>query len=203
MAVVNLKKRITDNKDQYHEYVKSSDSLIYVQGDYQLDSSGADCLALSVGDCWYDNGRYIKIGEKGVKVRKQSTVVIVTQERIALPLNLYGLIFGSGKNIYSGGFVSSGKIDPGFMGRLKIAYYNGSNEEVVLKVGERIGYCMFVDAERECSGLGINDSIKDPVIERLGKWERFKNFLFRNANIIVPSMISIIGIIVSIILGGN
>ena len=84
-----------------------------------------------------------------------------------------------------------------------IAYYNGSNEEVVLKVGERIGYCMFVDAERECSGLGINDSIKDPVIERLGKWERFKNFLFRNANIIVPSMISIIGIIVSIILGGN
>lgn len=203
MAIVNLIKRITNNKEKYHEYVKSSDSLIYVKEEYQLDSSGADCLALSVGECWYDNGRYIKIGEKGVKVRRRSTVVIVTQESIALPLNIYGLIFGSGKNIYSGGFVSNGKIDPGFMGRLKIAYYNGSNKNVYLKSGERIGYVVFLEAERECKSLNIYDSMKDPVIVRLGKWERFKNFLFRNAYIIIPSLISILGIITSIILGGN
>lgn len=195
MPIVNLKKRITTDQEKYNNHMKSSDSLIFVQGQYAIDQSGTDCLALSVGDCWYENGRYIKIPDEGVKVKARSSIVFMTQEKIATPLNVYGLIFGAGTNIYTGGFLSTGKIDPGYVGRLKIGYYNGSSKSIVLKRGERLGYCLFFTSEHEIKTHPIIDSGEQPRIIKLSKLERVKRFVNNNISVIISAVSAVMAVV--------
>ena len=199
MAVVNLSKRLTTNYKTYDQYIKSSDSYIYEEGEYSTDESGPDCLTLSVGNCWYDKIRYIGIDPKrGLKVRPHTGVVIETNEVIALPLNVYGLIFGAGSNIYKGILISGGKIDPGFNGKLRIGYYNAGNETINLKTGDKLGYAIFFNSESDLGIFSKRPGVQAPVLPAL-KWnKRLKRWLKRNCYQIITICIAIASLIVAI-----
>lgn len=201
MAVINLNKRVTDNADEYAKYSRSSDSLIFIKGEWKADESGPDCLSLTVGKCWYDNARYIEIDfSKGIKIKPHASVVLETAEEIALPLNMYGLLFGAGSNIYKGAFISSGKIDPGFSGKLRIGYHNGSEKTVVLKRGDKLAYCIFVGTECGLEHTPIPHALRQPTVGTMSRRERLKRWFCQNAYQIMAIFLSTVSIIVSVVL---
>lgn len=203
MPIVYLKRRITGDETEFNKCVNSADSLLFLEGfdsanTGTFDQSGMDCLSLRVGNKWFDRSRYVQISRKGIKVKPHSSVVIETQERIALPLNMYGLLFGTGKNIYSGGFISNGKIDPGFSGNLRIGFYNGSNHKIVLKTGDKIAYSIFMDMESERETMPVFTVSASPAAVKLKWWELFKLWFMDNVNLSI--IISICAIVVSILI---
>lgn len=201
MAIVNLSRRVTNNADEYSKYSRSSDSLIFVKGNLATDESGPDCLALTVGQCWYDNARYIEIdSKKGIKVKPHTSVVLETAEEIALPLNVYGLLFGAGSNIYRGAFISSGKIDPGFSGKLRIGYHNGSSKTVTIKRNDKLAYCIFIGTECGLEHTPLPMASGQPVIKAMSRRERFLRWFTQNAYQILAILLSTISIIVSIVI---
>lgn len=201
MAIINLNRRITNDIDMYNNFSRSSDSLIFVNGNWSTDESGPDCLLLTVGSCWYDNARYLEINAlKGIKIKPHASIVIETAEEIALPLNMYGLLFGAGSNIYKGTFISSGKIDPGFSGKLRIGYHNGSDKTVILKPGDKLAYCIFIGTECGLEHTPLPGILSQPAVGVMSLRERFKKWFTQNAYQILAVMLSTISIIVSIVL---
>lgn len=201
MAIVHLNKRVTNSTDEYNKYLRSSDSLIFVKGNWTADESGPDCLSLKVGECWYDNARYIEIdSKKGIKIKPHGSIVLETAEEIALPLNMYGLLFGAGSNIYKGAFISSGKIDPGFSGKLRIGYHNGSDKTTILKRGDKLAYCIFIGTECGLEHTPLLKALSQPAMETMSKRERFQRWFTQNAYQILAIMLSTISIIVSVVL---
>lgn len=181
MPIVNLRKRHTSDFDEFSKYEKSSDSLVFSNGEMKLDDSGPDCMTLSAGECWYDKGRYVAIDpDKGIKVRPHEGVVIETLEHIALPLNIYGLIFGAGSNIYKGAFVSNGKIDPGYNGKLRIGYHNASNDVMTIRTGDKLAYVLFVTSETNLDNASKALKIQAPEISILTKKEKVLSWLKKN-----------------------
>lgn len=201
MAIVHLNKRVTDNVDEYNNFMRSSDSLIFLKGNWTTDESGPDCLSLTVGQCWYDNTRYIEIDPKnGIKIKPHASIVLETAEDIALPLNMYGLLFGAGSNIYKGAFISSGKIDPGFSGKLRIGYHNGSDKTTILKRGDKLAYCIFIGTECGLEHTPLTNALSQPAMGTMSKRERFQRWFTQNVFHILPILLSTVSIIVSIIL---
>lgn len=201
MSIINLNKRITNDIDLYNNFSRSSDSLIFIKDSWTTDESGPDCLLLTVGRCWYDNARYLEINSrKGIKIKPHASIVIETSEEIALPLNMYGLLFGAGSNIYKGTFISSGKIDPGFAGKLRIGYHNGSDKTVILKTGDKLAYCIFIGTESGLDHTPISGFLSQPAVGVMSLRERLKKWFSQNAYQIIAVVLSIISIIVSIVL---
>jgi len=200
MSIVHLNRRITNNTDEYSQYSRSSDSLIFVKGGWRTDESGPDCLSLTVGQCWYDNARYIEIdAKKGIKIKPHASVVLETAEEIALPFNMYGLLFGAGSNIYRGAFISSGKIDPGFSGKLRIGYHNGSDKTTILKRGDKLAYCIFIGTECGLEHVPLPGALSQPAVGVMSKRERFQRWFTQNAYQILAITLSTISIIVSVV----
>lgn len=201
MAIINLNRRITQDIDSYSNFSRSSDSLIFVKDHWQTDESGPDCLLLTVGQCWYDNARYLEIdAQKGIKIKPHASVVIETSEEIALPLNMYGLLFGTGSNIYKGAFISSGKIDPGFSGKLRIGFHNGSDKTTVLKPGDKLAYCIFIGTECGLMHTPLPSILNQPAVGVMSLRERLKKWFIQNAYQILAVTLSIISIVVSVVL---
>lgn len=196
MSIVNLSKRITSDFSAYERCAESSDSLIYVEGNYNTDKNSPDCLALTVGDSWFDKDKYVTIdSKKGIKVKPHTGIVIKTNEKIILPLNVYGILFGAGRNIYRGAFVSNGKIDPGFHGNLRIGYHNAGTETIVLKPGDKLAYAFFLTSESEIPSTVaslVSQEIK--AVPALSFKERFGRWLRNN----IPNIFSVVSIIIAI-----
>lgn len=147
MSIVDLGSRITDDWETYKHYIKSSESYVYVEGG--AVTIGPASLNLTVGDVWYDcsKKKKYKIPSKGVPVKPGDSIIITTKQRIAVPYNVFGVVFGTGKNIFKGGFVSCGRIHPGFCDKLNIGYYNGSNLTIVFEPDDLLACCSFFDIE--------------------------------------------------------
>ena len=109
MAVLDLHTRLTDDYDEYSQNTNSSSSKIHIKGTTIIDGSGQECMKLSVGETWFYNNKYIGIPDKGIKVKPRESVVVVSEQKISLPSNVFGIVFGVGKNIFKGGFVANGK----------------------------------------------------------------------------------------------
>ena len=113
---------------------------------------------------------------------------------------MYGLLIGAGRNIYRGAFISSGKIDPGFAGRLRIGYHNGSDKTIILKRGDKLAYCIFIGTECGLEHVPLPKTLSQPAIGIMSKRERFLRWFTQNAYQILAIMLSTISIIMSVIL---
>ena len=166
MSIIDLNCRITQNWDEYNNAIKSSKSLIHVNGDVLLDNVGPASMNLTVGNRWYNcaEKKYYQISDKGIKVKPGKSIIVETKQKIAVPYNVFGIIFGTGKNIFKGGHVSTGKINPGFHGELKIGYYNGGDSVIVFKPGNLLACCSFFEIERTLDSP-LESYLKDPEPE--------------------------------------
>jgi dUTPase len=149
MSIVDLNHRLTENYEDYYRLNKSSDSLVYVNGEVLL-VDGPSSLELTVGETWYDCNdgiNYEVLNNGNLTIKSGSAAVIETEQIIGLPTNIFGLVTGKGKFIFQGILVSSGKIDPGFHDHLRIGLYNGGKEPLILKRGDAFCSCCFFQLE--------------------------------------------------------
>lgn len=199
MAVVDLGNRITKDWDEYNECVKSSDSLIFIDGDIILKDVGPASVNVTVGDKWHDleRGKVYKITDSGIKVKSGENILIETSQRIALPNNVFGVLYGTGKNIFRGGFISSGKINPGFNGYLKVGYYNGNKKTICFKPGDLLACCTFFNVETTTNNaLEYYINTPEPQFLETRNIVKILMWLKKNWYVIVTICISITSIIV-------
>jgi len=202
MSIVDLKSRLTLDWNAFNEYMKSSDSLICIDGPIILADDGPAAVDLSIGDRWLDhrdNTQYL-IPKEGLHLKPNQSTVVVTQQRIALPLNVFGLVTGKGKYIFQGVFISSGKVDPGYNGRLKIGLYNGSEHTIVLKTGEPFYSCCFFQMESSLDAP-LRSYETEPTLRpsHLPRRVRIANWLKVSWKAIIPMIISLVAVIVALL----
>ncbi|WHX49379.1 hypothetical protein QNH46_01415 [Paenibacillus woosongensis] len=145
--IVDLKNRVTTELRSYNNYIKSSDSLLYISK-LNVKEDNACSLEFTVGDVYSTgNQQWTDFPEEGILLKCNESVIIETNEEIGVPFNMFGLVTGVGRNIQKGLFVSTGKIDPGFRARLKIGILNTNKKKQILKKGDLLCTCFFVQLE--------------------------------------------------------
>ncbi|MEJ5092585.1 hypothetical protein GEO21_21340, partial [Sphingobacterium faecium] len=152
MAIVNINRRMTSEYEKFQKSKKSNDSLIYVD---KIPSRSPHELSLDlhVGDIYeiVNQNKKYKISEQGLVLSPGQSILIEINEFIEIPNNIFGIVTGKGSKIFQGIFISTGKIDAGFSGHLKIAIYNGSNKKITLKKEDSLCSCIFLNMDTTVS----------------------------------------------------
>lgn len=202
MPVIDLNRRVTDDWNKYNRNLKSYESYIFLQdGNADIIQSGTS-ITITVGDIWYNTKKNtdIKITDKGIKIKSKKYVVLVSGQSLALPYNVYGIVVGKGINIFSGGVISTGKIVPGYNGKLRIGFFNASNRTIVLHKGDVLGSCVFFNTEATGFGRNINENYGIvPALEELSTKGMIIEWICDNWDKILSLMFSLVAIIVSIL----
>lgn len=152
MSVVDLKKRSSSDWDKIHECLQSTDSKVFIDPRKE-ESIGPASMDIEVGDAYIIPGsnESFKIPEEGIKVKPKQAVVLYTRQRFKLPYNIFGVVTGKGKYIFKGCFLSTGKIDPGFEGCLKIGFFNGGCLRITLKPNDVFATVFFLNTDMTIS----------------------------------------------------
>lgn len=203
MSVVDLETRLTKSWDDYNNNLKSSDSLIFIEPhSYNIDD-GPSSLDLTVGDRFFfhDHGQHFTITNDGVYIEPFNALLLETEQRVCLPLNIFGIVIGKGHQIFQGTFISSGKINPGFKGKLNIGLYNGSRKRIHIKRGQPLCSCVFFQMESNMSSpLKSYDSKNQIENVYLTKLQKLVNIYKANIQLITH-ILSIIALIVALFVG--
>lgn len=174
MSIVDLLHRNSDNNSLCEKCKLSPDSLIYISPKPPANALSPISCDISVGtECYRPNtGKKYSLTEDGIKVQSGESVVIYAYEHIRTPFNVFGLVTGKGKYIYQGCMVASGKIDPGFDGRLRICFYNGGKRAIVLKPKEAFCTVFFVNTDYTLSAPLYSGQEKPLPIDNAMGWKR-------------------------------
>jgi dUTPase len=199
MSVVDLCHRATANWDAFNRCVRSCDSLIFFENDIPLVSDPPGSIDLCVGSRWFDptQGRFYAVEESGLQVKAQSCVVIEVGQRIAIPHNVMGFVTGKGRFIFQSALISTGKIDPGFDGRLRIGFFNASSQVIVLRRNDPFCSCCFLNTESEAKHPKRYETEPTPQTSPIPRSVLVKRFLLENWKVIVPIGISIAALAIS------
>ena len=154
MSLVDLKHRLTTDFEQFQKWKRSSDSLVYISASddtklKELLFDAPSSLDLTVGDQWFScaDNAFWKIPSSGVTIKPQTSVVLETEQRVGVPLNVFGLVTGKGHYIFQAVIISPGKIDPGFANKLRIGVFNGGTQPITLQSGTAFCSCCFFSLE--------------------------------------------------------
>ena len=193
MAVCDLSKRITDDWALFNALKMSNESLVFVDGGIFLEESGPTSINVTVGSQVYSKGTYTEISGDGITLQPGYSILLETKQRFALPNNVYGLISGVGRNIFRCGFVSSGKINPGFDGKLRIGYYNGNEAPITFKPDDLLCCCTFFEIETTLS-VPLQEYLQTPpplpAIVEFDSATRVKKWLSSNWQFILSMLLS-------------
>lgn len=180
MAIINLDKRVTDDWSVRCNNLESPDSFIYIKDRANEKVVNPASMEIEVGDVYIlpGNSQQYKIPEDGLSIDPKQSVVIYSRQKISLPYNAFGLVTGKGNYIFQGCFISSGKIDPGFDGFLKIGFYNGSNKRILLQKGAGFASVFFMGTDFTMSS-GLEDYQTAPPADtkQISKWRVCWNFV--------------------------
>lgn len=200
MPIIDLLSRSTTDWNEYTKDSSSNDSKVFVEGEILLDNDCPASLLLTAGNTYYSNGAPTVIPETGIVIPPNKAILIETKQQIACPFNMFGFVTGVGTNIFDSGFVSSGKIDSGFNGKLKIAYYNGNNKNIIFKEGDLIACCSFWTTEY-CISAQLKDYHSNLVskVAQLSLVNRFSAWFKHNWYSCLAVILSIVSIIINII----
>jgi len=200
MSIVDVKRRHTDDWARYTSCLRSSDSLIFFSPLPHFDNVAF--VEFSVGDRAFDTRqrKFYSIPDEGLRVSPNSGVVIETEETVALPHNVVGSLTGKGQFIFNAGFLSPGKIDPGFQGKLRIGFYNASHAPVVFQPGEQFCSCCFLNMESEEPSAKRQKEIEPPPETREAPWhKKLLTFFVTNWSSVFSVLFGFIAIVVSIL----
>lgn len=148
MSVIDLSKRNSQDWEEMNQHLQSSDSSVYIDPK-PLNGVVAPSMDLEVGNAYIIPGsnESFKIPDNGIKIKPRQSVVLFTRQRFKLPYNVFGVVTGKGTFIFKGCFLSTGKIDPGFDGLLKIGFFNGGTSSIVLKPKEAFATVYFLNTD--------------------------------------------------------
>lgn len=186
-VIVDIKQRTTEDKDKYQKYLKSMESYIYLDKDplnpqkepLQLKDGETASLDFTVGERWFNlnDSRWYTIPQDGIVLKSNEGATFETKEHIALPLNMFGVVTGIGRHIYVGGMTFPGKIDPGFSGRLRVGFYNSSKTKKLIKPGDTLCACYFLQMEETIANQFTRNAPEPTTGTPYNrKWLRVKSF---------------------------
>ncbi|MFJ7363277.1 hypothetical protein ACIQWQ_04030 [Peribacillus frigoritolerans] len=195
--IIDLNSRTTSDWNRYCEYVKSRDSLIYIDKK-NVKGEGVGCLDFTVGNRWYNpaDKQWYAIPEHGLTLKANESITIETQEQLGIPLNVFGVVTGVGRNIYTGGIVSTGKIDPGFNSKLRIGFFNSSKRKKTIKSGDVLCSCYFIQTETSAETpleKYFDEEQKLPSM----RGYKFRKFVISNWSKIIPIVISLVALYIA------
>lgn len=171
MSVINLIKRSTSDWEEMHKHLLSTDSVVFI--DPQNEGKvGPVSMDVEVGDAYIVPGsnESFCIPQEGVKIKPKQSIIVYTRQRFKLPYNVFGVVTGKGKFIFKGCFLSTGKIDPGFDGCLKIGFFNGGCSSVNLKPNDSFATVYFLNTDTTISvPLKTYQNSLEHAIKRI-KW---------------------------------
>jgi hypothetical protein len=202
MAVVDLSRRVTQDQDEYTYNKRSKESLVFVRGGENIQIQSDTTFNITVGEVWYNSERHAdtRIGKKGIRLKPQKYIVLKTEQYLAIPYNVCGIVVGKGNNIFNGGVISTGKIVPGYKGELRIGYYNAGSETIILHKGDLLGSCIFFDTEATLIEESIDATYdKVPVLEYISRRRRIWELFLDNWYKIFSLLFSLAAIVVSLL----
>lgn len=152
MSVIDLKRRSTSDWEEMHKHLQSTDSIVFIA---PMDGGqvGPVSMDVEVGDAYIMPGsnESFLIPQEGVLVKPRQSIVVYTRQRFKLSYNVFGVVTGKGKYIFKGCFLSTGKIDPGFEGCLKIGFFNGGCSSINLKPNDSFATVYFLNTDTTLS----------------------------------------------------
>lgn len=206
MAVIDLSTRLSTDWGLFNKCKVSSDSYIYISERGDDGTINPTSMDLLVGDKCLNpkKNEEFYISDVGLYVEPKESLIIYTKRKFAMPYNIFGVVTGKGNLIFQGGFISSGKINPGFNGYLKIGFYNGSGETLLLKKGTTFASVYFLTMESELSYPYENyQQGPNPKKIKLRGRRKFYNWFKNNWQLGIPIVLSFIAILISIFLNGS
>jgi deoxycytidine triphosphate deaminase len=195
MPAVDLTRRVTRSEEDFERFRESADSLIFVSCDVQTDSLAT--MDLTVGDTWFDCSTVeaYEVPPDGLALAARRAVVIETHEVLGAPSNIFGMVTGKGRYIFQGLFVSTGKVDPGFFGRLRIGIYNGGHRSVTLKRGEPFCSCWFFPVETTLPAQARKPALAPGRVAHREPWWRCTVIFFcREWARLIPITVSLLAL---------
>ena len=202
MAIVDLKSRLSSDRDLCETSKTSAESLIYTDTEVNVIEGNPMSIDLKVGDVCLLPGdsRTYRIDEHGIKIKPKQSVVIYSKEKFVLPLNVFGLVTGKGTYIFQGCMVASGKIDPGYRGNLKVCFFNGGRSSVTIKPGDVFCTVFFMDGDCTLmSPLADYQENPNPALANLSWYLRLWNWFLANWYNFIISIGTIAAVIISLI----
>jgi dCTP deaminase len=208
MSVVDLCRRATADWDAFNRCVRSSDSLIFFEKSIPELTDPPGSIDLCVGSRWFDpaDNRFYAVEESGLQVKPHSCILIEVEQRMALPHNVMGIVIGKGKFIFRSALISTGKIDAGFDGKLRIGFQNASGQMILLKTGVPFCSCFFINTESEARHPRRNPMEPEAKPSPLPRLEAAKRWWADNWKTTTPILISIASLavaIMSVIIGAS
>ncbi len=188
MAIINLENRITNEMVVFDNNKKSAKSLVFSNISPSFEQGNKETLILHVGDHYIKDSQNIAIPESGYIVKPGKSILFETEEKIAIPLNVIGIIYGIGTNIFKGGFISAGKIDQGFSNNLKICFYNAGNQNFTFKKGDALACAIFIETEDTAQSTPTERRYDQLPVYDFKFKDRIKLFMSNN----IVSIISIL-----------
>lgn len=200
MPIIDLSRRIIFDWGEYNKNAKSYESNIYIKPQSEVFIQSDTSVNITIGDVWYNDTKHsdVKMTDKGIKIKSKKYVVFQTQQYFGIPYNVYGIVVGKGINIFNGGVISTGKIVPGYKGKLRIGYYNASNSTIILHKGDVLGCCIFFDTETTRTDEYMGDELDNiPALENLTRREKICEWLGDNWHNIISWLFSIVAIVIA------
>jgi deoxycytidine triphosphate deaminase len=111
-----------------------------------------------LGSCTYDlevGNQYASLRQSdairilqptdSVRIEPGETVLILTEEYLALPRNVAGLVVPRARRIFRGMMINATRIDPTWYGKLVVGVTNLSKQAMELSPGESFCSCLFLE----------------------------------------------------------
>jgi deoxycytidine triphosphate deaminase len=150
MSVLQIKGRTTNSITDFDTYALSSNSYIFTTAaEPNIEEFS---IELTLGEGWNDNfspnNKNLKQIVDGITIRGHSSIVVEVHEEIRIPHNRYGIVLPTGSLFLSRGvLIASAKVEPAFIGKLKLRIFNTTNQKILLRKGEKLGSIIFFSTE--------------------------------------------------------
>lgn len=112
---------------------------------------GICCYDLCVGEQYISLRDPYEVRQLGpdatMEVAPGETVLVLTEEFIALPRNLMGLVVPRARRIFEGGLINATRVDPTWYGKLIIGFTNLAKYPSRLHRGDPFCTCFFMESQ--------------------------------------------------------
>lgn len=180
MAVIYIRDRVTENEREFSTAALSDRSLLFLTG---ASSTEAFSVELTVGEQWSENygpanNHMFRIGQEGVEIGRNGSIVVEVAQEIHVPHNMYGIVVPTGSLFLDRGtIIAAAKVEPSFRGRLKLRLVNTTPERMVLKRGIKVASIIFFPTETTRHQPTVEKQVLPnekvpPLLRRLGRWFR-------------------------------
>lgn len=150
MTVLQIKGRTTNSQPDFDTFALSSNSCIFTTAaEPNIEEFS---IELTLGEGWNDNysahDRNLRKIDEGITVRSHGSIVVEVHEEIRVPHNRYGVVLPTGSLFLSRGLlIAPAKVEPAFVGKLKLRMFNTTHQKIFLQKGEKLGSVIFFSTE--------------------------------------------------------